>query len=307
MRRLVALLEKSLGVGWQDIVEWLRGQNKLAEIEARLVSLDYAGAIADVDIAAAKFADELHQAYVTSGQRAAKWLDAKVPDALIRFDATHSKVIQRARTNSYEQVSGLTQESREVVRRVVVEGVTTGVAPRETARRLRDSVGLTDSQERALSNYRRALESGDWSKAMGYELRDGRADRSMRRGMELTPKRIDELAERYRVNSINHRAETIARTESLRAAHEGADDAMSQSIERGDIDATQLETEWHAGPMTRYARLDHRKLDGIRVKVGGEFTLPDGVRMKHPGDPRGGAKHVANCRCTVSTTFVSLD
>jgi hypothetical protein len=32
-------------------------------------------------------------------------------------------------------------------------------------------------------------------------------------------------------------------------------------------------------------------------------VLADGTRMAHPGDERGGAKHVANCRCTSSTSF----
>ena len=304
MRALVALLEKRLGVEWRDIIEWLRGQNGLDALEAKLVSGDLSAVIVEVEAAAAKFATELHQAYVTSGQRAAKWLDGKVPDSLIRFDVTHSKVIQRAQQNSYEQIVGLVQEQREVVRTVITEGVTTGAAPRETARRLRDSIGLAPQQEKNLTNYRRALERGDWSKAMGYELRDGRADRSMRRGMNLTPKRIDELAERYRVNSINHRAETIARTESLAAANAGAEDAMQQAVERGDVDAAQMVKEWHAGSKTKNARPDHQKMDGVTVKVGEMFVLPDGTRMPVPGV--GPVEYVANCRCTSSTTFTSL-
>lgn len=306
MRALIALLERRLGVNWADVVEWLRDRNGLDELERKLVTGRIDEVIADVQAAAEKFAADMHQAYVESGQRAAQWLDAKVDDTLVRFDAADKLAVQRARQNTYEQVAGLTQEARETIRQVVVEGVTRGDAPRQTARRLRDSLGLTPQQERAVSNYRAALESGDHTRALGYELRDGRSDRSMRPGMELSQDRIDRLVEAYRRNAVNYRAETIARTESLRAAHEGARDAMTQAIQRGDVDAAQLSTMWHAGPPTVNAREQHRAMDGKSVRVGDDFVLPDGTRMAGPGDPRGGAEHTANCRCTASTAYLEI-
>lgn len=303
MNALIRLLEQQLGVQWADVQEWLRSRNGLAEIEAKLVAGRLNEVLFDVTAAAQKFAAEVNSSYLLAGQRSAAYLDSKVADTLIHFDSAHPLVVQRQRANSLEQVQGLVGEARAVVRQVLVEGSQTGAAPRATARRIRDSIGLTAPQERALTNYRTALEAGDWSKAMGYELRDGRADRSMRSGMDLSQQQIDSLADRYRTNQIAHRAETIARTESLRVAHEGASDAIVQAIQRGDIDADQLVKEWHAGPATRYARPEHRHMNGQTVGVLDDFVLPDGTHMSHPGDARGGAAHVANCRCTTSTTF----
>lgn len=310
MNALIRLLERQLGVQWADVQEWLRKQNGLAEIEAKLVSGRLDEVLADVVTAAQKFAADVNSAYLLSGQRSASWLDSKLADTLVHFDSAHPLVVQRQRANSLEQVQGLVGETRDVVRQVLIEGSTTGAAPRETARRIRDSIGLTAPQERALANYRASLENGDWSRALGYELSSGQGDRTVRRlqrdGGGMTATQIEDLADRYRTNQIAHRAETIARTESLRVAHEGASDAITQAIQRGDIDADQLVKEWHAGPRTRYARPEHRHMDGKTVGVLEDFVLPDGTRMSHPGDARGGVENVANCRCTTSTTFKSL-
>jgi len=311
MKRLLALIEKHLGVGYVEIADFLREQNTLDAIESRLISGDYAGAITKIDDAAKKLAADIHESYVTAGRTEAKWLDARVQasDKLIRFDEVNDRAVYRAKANQYELVEGFTLEQREKTRAVLTEGLNTGTNPRVMARDLRDGLGLTPAQQQHVTNYRRALESGDWSRAGGYELRDGRADRTLRMlqrdGGSMTPAQIDKLVERYRTNYINHRAEVIARTEGLRAANEGSADLFRQAIERGDIEADQLVKEWHAGPRTKNARAQHSKMDGKTVGLAEDFVLPDGTLMAHPGDPRGGAKHTAQCRCAASTTFAA--
>lgn len=308
MQALIALLEKQLGVKWTDVVEWLRATNSLEQIEERLITGDLNAVIADVETAAEKFAADLHAAYLTSGQAEAAWLDGNVADTLIHFNAASPDVIAAARRNTLEQVGGLTQESRANVNAALVDAARSGENPRETARRIRDSIGLTGPQEDALSNYRAALASGDYTRALGYELSSGHSDRTVRgaqaTGRALTADEINTATDRYRQNAINYRAETIARTESLRAAHEGSRDSIRQAIGRGDIDADQLEKSWNPGPATRNARPDHQAMgDRSPIPVLDDFVLPDGTRMSGPGDPRGGAKHTANCRCASSTRF----
>ena len=138
-------------------------------------------------------------------------------------------------------------------------------------------------------------------------MSEGRTDRTVSRlqrdGGVLSAKQIDQAVDRYRTNYFNHRAEVIARTEGLKASNEGSAELMRQAVERGDVEAEQLETMWHAGPATLNARADHQALDGVTVKFGEDFVLPNGVRMKHPG--AGPVSEVANCRCTVSTTLTS--
>jgi len=308
MQQLIAMLERQLGMKWSDVVEWLRSQNSLAAIEQKLATGRLSDVVSDVAQAAQKFAADLHAAYITSGQTEATWLDSNVSDTLIHFDAASPQVIAAARRNTLEQVAGLTEESRATIRQALVDAAQDGINPRETAQRIRDSIGLTPPQERALSNYRAAVESGDYTKALGYELSSGHSDRTIlsarESGRALTQSQADLAVERYRQNSIDARALTIARTESLRAAHDGSRDSIGQAIGRGQLDADALEKSWNPGPKIRFARPDHQEM-GQRSAIGvlEDFVLPDGTRMWGPGDSRGGAKHCANCRCCSSTRF----
>jgi hypothetical protein len=309
MRRLLELIEKHLGGGYLELADWIRDQNSINDIEARLLRRDYAGAIGKIEDAAAKLASTIHQNYVTAGRAEAVWLDGRpeLQDKLIRFDEANENTVRRARENELKTVRGFVEEQREKTRAVLSEGLARGANPREMARDLRDGLGLTPSQDQHVRNYRRSLEQGDWNKALGYELSDGRTDRTVTRlqrdGGGMSAKQIDQAVDRYRTNYINHRAEVIARTEGLRAANEGSADLMRQAVERGDVKAEELIVTWHAGPGGGDARAMHQLLDNKPVKFGEDFVLADGTRMAHPGDERGGAKHVANCRCTSSTSF----
>lgn len=309
MRALIRLLEQKLGLTWADITEWLRNTNTVDEIERRLVTGQLSQLVTGMDDAARRLADELHQAYVTSGQAQAEWLDRqkRTADVLVRFDQGHQAVVNRQRANELAQVQGLTLESRDVIRGVLVEGAQLGTNPRQIATRIRDSIGLTAQQEEWASSYRRALEQQDWSRALGYELSSGHGDRSVRsaqrRGVSLAPERIDELVGEYRANAVRARAETIARTEAMGAAEMGAADAIGQAVSRGDVRADELIVTWHARASGPRAREMHQAMDGQTVRYGEDFVLPDGVRMSRPHDPRGGAKHNANCGCTSSTSL----
>lgn len=309
MRRLIAVLERSLGLAWVDIVEWLRKQNGLAEIEQRLATGHIDDLILEVEAAALRFAAEATEAYAVAGRRVARWLDVKIDDALVRFDVTNYRAVARADANQLELVTGFTQEQRLITRNVLAAGVRRGANPRELARSLRDSIGLTQTQDQYVRNYRRALESGDWSNAMRRELRDKRSDRLLERlkreGDPLSSKQINKMVEDYRKRYIAHRAENIARTEALRAAHFGHDDAIAQALGRGELLASQLEEEWHSRRAGPRARDQHRAMNGKRVAFGDDFVLPDGTRMRGPGDPRGGARHTANCGCAKSTAFAA--
>jgi hypothetical protein len=230
MQALVALIEKALGAAWIDATEWLRGipANSLALIEARLVAGDIAGAVAQVEKVALQIAAEMQAAYIQSGRRVALWMNEHpaMRDRLIRFDGSGSRVVDYSRRNRLDLVQGMREESQAVVRNVMVEGAKSGTNPRVLAREIRETIGLTENQAIYVQNYRRALEQGNWSKALGYELRDGRADRTMARlardGGSLSPEQIERLTESYRKAQIAWRAENIARSEAGKVAHQAA-------------------------------------------------------------------------------------
>jgi hypothetical protein len=310
MQRLLAIIESALGAAWIDISEWLRDQATVDEIERRLLTGDIAGVIDEVQQAARKFAAEAHQAYTLAGRETATWLDSKISDRLIHFDETNHRVIARARANQLEYVQGLADEQRIKIQRVLYDGARNGTNPREMARTIRDGLGLTPTQDAAVQSYRAALESGDLTNALGRQLRDGRSDRLLvrlrRDGESLTSAQVDSLVERYRSNFVAHRAETIARTEGLRALHEGNEDLYRQAIERGDIDADSLLREWNHGTEDINSRIGHVKMDGQKRKFGEAFENPiTGALLRYPGDPQAGPQETIGCACAVSTRLAA--
>jgi hypothetical protein len=307
LKDLIQTIERQLGVSWAEIVEWLRQQNPIEVIEERLAARGVP--IAKVEEAALQFAAEVNAAYAHAGRSGAAWLDAQasLEGRAVRFDLASPHAVAYAQQNRYELVREIVDEQRGTIHDVMAAGRQRGVNPREMARDLRDSIGLTSSQEEAVRSYRRSLETGDWSDALRRELRDGRSDR-MLRGLRdgdgtVTGEQIDTLVERYRRNYVAYRAETIARTESSRNTHAGLNESFRQAIDRGDLHARELVHEWLAGPRTRNSRPEHHDMNGTRVRFGEAFVFPDGVRKMYPCDGNGGAAHDANCRCTVTTTL----
>jgi hypothetical protein len=311
MSKLLALIEAHLGAGWVEISDWLRDQATVDEIEARLLRGDIAGVIEEVQQAALKFAAEAHHQYVVAGRETASWLDEQVDDRLIRFDETNPRQSRARNATGSSTCTGLRDEQRDEDRnRVLSDGARTGVNPREMARDIRDGLGLTPAQDAAVRSYRSALEAGDFTNALNRELRDARSDRSLvtarREATPLPAEQIDSMVERYRANYIEYRATVIARTEGLRALHEGNEDMFRQAIERGDVEADALVREWNHAGHGPDSRLGHVKLNGTKQPFGEPFVNPiTGVSLRYPGDPAAGPGETAQCRCALGTRLLA--
>ena len=313
MQALLDLVERHLGSQWLDIADWLRTQNGLDEIEARIAAGDWKGAVQSIDDAAKRWAAETHSQYVKAAETGAKWLDDQpaTADSLIRFDVTNPAVIRRAQQNQLENVVGFRDEAnaiaQQIAQRALVEGTLSSANPREIAKQFRDSIGLAPVHEEWLASYRKSLETGDYAAALQRELSSGHSDRTIAaaldKGRTLTQDQIDTAVDRYRENLLTYRAETIARTESGKNVHQGVEDAFRQAIDRGDVDADQLEKEWIHSGSDEDPRENHKALDGTRVPFDGTFDVGGGVRMKYPHDESAPVKEVANCTCTYATTL----
>lgn len=309
MAALIALLEDRLGMSYVEVVAWLRDQNSIEDIAARLATGRIDDVITGIQAAGLKLAEQSHDAYVTAGKTTAEWIDSKVTDKLIRFDVTNINAIARARANQLELVIGLSQEQRTSIRQVLIGGARSGANPLELARDIRDSIGLTPTQEAAVRSYREALASGDLTNALGRELSSGHSDRTIEaaraRGALLTRAQEDTAVDRYRENFITSRAETIGRTEGSRVAHQGNWDAFKQAIGRGDIRAELLVREWLPSARTKYSRPDHQRMRGQQRGIDEPFETPSGIELMYPGDEDAPASETANCKCTVTTRFRS--
>ncbi len=302
MSALVARLERELGTGWVDVVEWLRSQNDVADIEAAIRAGRYSDVVTGIQEAAVRFAGDVHGAYNTAALQAREALDAKVPDSLINFDQTNTRAVRWAAQNRFDLRGQITRDQEDTIRSVIVRGQQEGTNPNEQARDIRQAIGLTAYQEQIVHNYRRELEQGDYMSALDRQLLDGRHARAIESAAagrrSFSSDDVDRMTENYRQAWIGYRAETIARTEGLRAAHQGTDELYQQAIEAGQVNANELVMTWVAGPRTEDARPGHQALNDTEAPIGGVFTNPEtGAQLRFPGDPNAPISETANCRC----------
>lgn len=187
------------------------------------------------------------------------------------FEMTDPRALAWAATRSGQLVVGVSDEVRSEIRRVVSNSFASGVTADDTARLLRQQIGLTPRSAATLE--RQYAQNVDRFVAQGMKIADAEAKASA-------------MADKYRERSIRSRAETIARTEISTASNQGRVLSWFQASERGLIDLDKSEKEWIAeiadacdvcGP-----------LDG--EKVGVNETFSDGSDMP-PAHPR--------CRCAV--------
>lgn len=108
---------------------------------------------------------------------------------------------------------------------------------------------------------------------------------------------IPKLADRIRGlfdQTYAHRAETVARTETI-SAYNGS------ALTAGMALPTELVAgfEWLSTPGHR-TRPAHAAADGQVITTGDRFVV-GGTQLAYPGDPAGPAGLVVNCRCTLLT------
>lgn len=239
------------------------------------------------------------------------------------FNRLNPTLTQWLDTYSLNLIREIGEGTRTSVRGALLEGMRSGEGPIATARRIKDVVGLTQRQAQAVQNYRRELETmhekrsaKTWglgreidrrngrqvdSETDGvnrYRLRDFRYDgvtqRAMQTGVPLKPDQINRMVEAYARKYRKHRAENIARTETLRAANAGANETWRQAIASGLVDGNLVRKRWIIGKDERVCprcrpipSLNPPK--GIRMEQA--FRTPNGSVMLPP-------EHVS-CRCTL--------
>lgn len=221
----------------------------------------------------------------------------------VTFAITNPRTVAYLQASEFRLIRELTDTLRGAVAHVVRTGVEQGRNPLDVARDVRD-VGLTLTERQAsyVLNYRRQLETGSLD-ALARELRDRRFDRAVQRAAEsgkpLSAEQIDKMVERYRQRWIKHRAQTIARTESLRAVNAGNRLAWKQAVDAGTVAEDEVVRKWIFTHDSR-TRDAHRAIPGMNAEGVGldePFKTPDGPMME-PGDPSAPARATINCRCT---------
>lgn len=255
----------------------------------------------------------IYNAYLESGRALVVLLPVGALTARFTFNAIDPGTIPSLLEHNAQLVAEISNETRRAIVQNVQTNILAGINPIDAARDFRESIGLTEFQERAVSNYRRALEQPnlDEIRAMLRDdrrlLRDKRSDRSLRRvleGQRLQQDQIDSMVDRYRKRYIKYRSESIARTESLRAVTMGEYHSLLQAQQQGKLDP-DLRRFWVAtrDERTRAHHIVIPQMNKKGVRVGEMFQTPQGL-MRFPRDPQGLASNVINCRCRVVYDFV---
>jgi hypothetical protein len=224
---------------------------------------------------------ELHKMMGQSVRIAANELPINAK-ASAMFDVLNPNHLTAVRDLDTQVIKGLRDEVKDVIRAHVENGLRDGTGPRTIARGIRDVVGLSPSQLQAVENFKRALEEGDVSKALGYKLRDKR----LKVSKEMSSEQIEKATSAYRKRFIAHHADTISRTATLDSLKKGQALAWEQAVDSGAVDPQRLTKTW--------VQVDRPTKRESHVSLNGE-TVPYNVPYSNGEMVPGSTTY--NCAC----------
>lgn len=225
------------------------------------------------------------------------------------FDGRHVRAEEWTRRHVGDLIQGIEDDTRDMTRRVIREGLERGESGASLARqitgrkigqtRVGGYLGLTAQQADSIIAGRAKLLSGDPALMREYrrlKLRDKRFDGMIRKAIEAgKPIRgadLDRIMESHRNKALAYRGKLIARNEAHTALAAGREEGYRQMLENPEVEA--VTKRWQHG-LSREPREDHKAMDGTVLDFDEAFVMGDRTRMMHPHDPAGGAAHSAHC------------
>jgi hypothetical protein len=308
INRLLSKYEPDLARGFMEGVKRIQSEVVLKDVAEKIAAGDIAAVMAiigpvQIGTSFGAMLNTTLGAYFDSGDMAAR-------DTSVSVWFNHANPTAAASWQRYQQakITQLTDEAKETINQIMRRALAEGRNPMDTARTIRDSIGLTAQQEQAVDNYRTALQQR-MSNALERKLRDRRFDSTVRRAIAndkaLSPEQIDRFVARYQARQLQHRAQTIARTESTRAINAGQQAYIETAVKDGVVRREQVRRFWVVtrDERTRRAHAAIPRLNPDGVGLDEPFKTPLGPLM-YPGDTAGSPENVINCRCALFTRIV---
>jgi len=191
------------------------------------------------------------------------------------FNIVNARAVQWADREAARLVVQVDEETKRAIRALVTQMQRGNLTVQQAARELRQLVGLTTQQAMAVHTFRRKLE------ARAGLLDDIAAERAALTPAQRklvgarvadTQARIDRLVDRYERRTLRYRTEMIARTESMRAANAGQQEAWKAARDDGLIPAGQVQ-KWLVTPDERLCSIC-APMENVTTPLGQPFTHP---------------------------------
>lgn len=190
--------------------------------------------------------------------------------AIGAFNFRNPKAIQWASDYVGNNIREVEQETRTAIRTLIENALKYGGHPYETAKEIKQFIGLTDKQMQSILNYKRELSTSG-----------------------LSVLKIDELVEIQKQKMIKVRAETIARTETIDAANQGQLLHWDDMASKGYLDKKYIKKKWSITPDDRLCL--------VCGSIGGEI-----VNMDEPFS-WGGMRPTRHPKCRCSLSLIEVD
>lgn len=256
---------------------------------------------------------DINEAIIASGRQTISIIPpgSLADKAIFNYNILNPVTTDYIRTYNLNLVHKISENTRDAIKVAIRNDHIAGNNPRSTARVFRDTVGLTPRQEMAVNNYEKGLTELD-STTLNRALRDKKYDATIRQAISnkssLSKTQINQMVASYRSRYITFRAETIARTESLRAISIGEYTSVIQGVDDGTIDPTLVRRFWIYKDDKR-TRNEHRSIPSLNpegVLVDQPFQTPLGPLL-FPRDPAGSAANTIQCRCIVVYRLIDME
>lgn len=189
----------------------------------------------------------------------------------LSFDKTNPIALGIAVKRAGELVTDIDDLTRTAVREAIIRAFKEKVDYRETARRIKNSVGLFPRWAEAVVTF----EQKEFERLVRSGLKE-----------ETARTRARERADRYSESLKSKRATMIARTEIQIAQNEGRFEGWRQASEEGFVDA-QSQKMWMTAPDERVCPIC-AELDGETIQWQDNFSNGSPSPIAHP-----------NCRCAM--------
>lgn len=299
LERLLTQIESRIATAFRQFLAETHDDALIAKVSDLLERGDIQGALDIVNTHIRAFGTLFPRLYQDAAIEETKALAGQIHASVgISFDIGHPTAAALMRQNQLEFVREFTDQQAAATRDALALGLDLGHGFTPMARAFRASIGLNAPQTAAVANYRRLLRMNS-SQALDRALRDRRFDPSVERAIDggepLDEAKIDRMVEAYRRRMLAERAETIARTESVKILSEAQEMAMAQAIDTASINVATVTQTWHC--LMINSRETHIAMDGQVQPYGVPFQSPSGAQLRHPGDASAPAAEVLNCQC----------